>query len=266
MTIGIFDSGIGGLGVLYEAVQSMPDHNFIFYADTEHVPYGEKSSDEILGFSDHITGFLFDRGADAVLIACNTASACAAKTLRTQYKKPIIAMEPAVKPALKETGEDKRVLVIATLVTIREKKLKDLIYVNHGEEKVDLKPMPQLVRFAERVEFDSAAVDGYLNEQFADLDLNTYAYVVLGCTHFNYFRPAIRRFFSHDTRIIDGNAGTVRRVADLLDISLDCGGNVLTSDELIKHVEFYDSGKQLLKEQKINRLKPYFERLKEVNE
>ena len=124
--IGIFDSGIGGISVLHEALAKMPDSEFVFYADRTHAPYGEKSEDMILGYASGITRFLTQLGCGTVLIACNTATSVAAGTLRKEYPEvPILGMEPAVKPALEET--DGRVMVIATPVTVRENKLKDLL-------------------------------------------------------------------------------------------------------------------------------------------
>jgi glutamate racemase len=96
MKIGIFDSGIGGHSVLYEALSRMPQEEYIFYADTDHVPYGMKSSEEIKGYADAIVSDLIDRGSEAVVIACNTATAVAAETVRKKYVIPIIGMEPAV--------------------------------------------------------------------------------------------------------------------------------------------------------------------------
>ena len=81
MKIGIFDSGIGGLSVLHEAYHQLPDQEYIFYADTEHVPYGLKTPEQILGYATEITQFLIDKGVDAIVVACNTATSVAIKEL-----------------------------------------------------------------------------------------------------------------------------------------------------------------------------------------
>ena len=85
MKIGIFDSGIGGLSVLHEAYHYLPEQNYIFYADTEHVPYGLKTPEQILEYSIGITEFLLDKGVDAIVVACNTATSVAIKELRKRY-------------------------------------------------------------------------------------------------------------------------------------------------------------------------------------
>ena len=122
MKIGFYDSGIGGLSVLQTAMEMLPNEEFIYYADTDHVPYGEKSNDEILAFARRAVDFLIAKDAKAIVIACNTATSVAAKYLRAVHTLPIIGMEPAVKPAVEEKNH-KRILVSATPVTIREKKL-----------------------------------------------------------------------------------------------------------------------------------------------
>ncbi|MBR3623744.1 MAG: aspartate/glutamate racemase family protein, partial [Selenomonadaceae bacterium] len=124
-TVAFFDSGIGGLSVLEEASQKI-DARFIFYADRDNVPYGEKPKEDILKYVDEAVEFLFKSGADAVVLACNTATSVAAKTLRQKYDFPIIGMEPAAKRALDIDGT-KRVLVTATPVTVAGEKMKELI-------------------------------------------------------------------------------------------------------------------------------------------
>jgi glutamate racemase len=236
MKAGVFDSGIGGLSVLHEAMREHPELEYIFYADVDHVPYGTKKNEEILQYADEIVSFLVDKGADAVLIACNTASAVAVSYLRDKYDLPIIAMEPAVRPALKEE-ESKRILVMATPVTLRENKLKELLHREHGEERSDLLPMPGLVEFAEREEFDTEEVRKYLKQQLYGYDLREFSSIVLGCTHFNYFKPVLRSILeemgaSH-VELIDGAKGTVRRLADLMQLEEK------KADEMLKEEKLY---------------------------
>ena len=110
MKIGIFDSGIGGLSVLHVAKRLLPHEQFIYYADEKHVPYGEKSKEEIIGYVDEIIQFMINHGAKAVVIACNTATSAAVALMRKKYSLPIIGMEPAVKKAVDLYG-NKKVLV-----------------------------------------------------------------------------------------------------------------------------------------------------------
>ena len=165
MNIGIFDSGIGGLTLLHQAMVLMPHENFIFYADTDHVPYGTKSRDQVISYVDEVIRFMIAHDCKAVVIACNTATAVAAELMRSRYEKlPIIGIEPAVKPAVAES-EGRRVLVVATPLTVHEKKLQKLVERVDDEHLVDLLELPRLVEFAERGEFVSDQVTAYLQER-----------------------------------------------------------------------------------------------------
>ena len=144
MKIGIFDSGIGGLSVLHRAMKMMPNVSFVYYADTEHVPYGEKTVQQIREFDEHNLNFLIDQGVDAVVIACNTATSVATKEFRAGFPVPIVGMEPAVKKAVEQycdTG--KRILVAATPITIASDKLHNLLERVDKEHDVDLLPLPK---------------------------------------------------------------------------------------------------------------------------
>lgn len=218
-TIGIFDSGIGGLTVLYEAMRLLPGERFLFDADTEHAPYGTKEEAQVSHYADAQVRFLLEEGAEGIVVACNTATAVAIEELRAKYRVPIVGMEPAVKPALR-MAVGQRVLVLATPITVREKKLHHLLEKYDEDHRADSLAMPELVDFAEREEFDSAAVKEYLKDRFAKLRPAEYGVVVLGCTHFGYFRPALRAFFSKETQIIDGNAGTIRQLARVMGLSM----------------------------------------------
>ena len=158
MKIGIFDSGIGGLTVLHQAMITLPQEEYLYYADTDHVPYGIRPKEEILEFVDNALRFMLGKGVKAVIIACNTATSAAIKTLRSRYSLPILGMEPAVKPAVAREEEGKRVMVAATPLTLREEKLRNLLHQVDKHHTVDLLPLPELVRFAEREEFTSQAV------------------------------------------------------------------------------------------------------------
>ena len=194
MKVGIFDSGMGGLSVLHRALQTMPGIDYIYYADKEHVPYGEKTTEQVKSYVDEIIKFLIEKGVDAIVIACNTATSVATKEYRSEFPVPIIGMEPAVKRAVEELADvPGRVLVAATPITIAGDKLLQLVDRVDDARKVDLIALPQLVRFAEAGEFESEAVVESLKDSFKSLNVTEYKAVVMGCTHFNYFKEPIRR-------------------------------------------------------------------------
>ena len=122
--IGIFDSGVGGLSVFREIKKILPCERYIYYSDNAHCPYGEKTKEYIIDRARYITDFLISKGADVIVVACNTATAAAIKTLREEYPVPFIGMEPAIKPAAQITSSGV-VGVLATAGTLKADKYKD---------------------------------------------------------------------------------------------------------------------------------------------
>lgn len=218
MSIGFFDSGIGGITVLHEALKILPSEDYIYYADTLNAPYGTKSREEVRELVFKAVDFIVSLGVSAVVIACNTATSVAIEDLRKRYNIPIIGMEPAVKPAVERTGgTQKRVLVTATPLTLKEEKLKNLIDRIDNEHIVDLLPLPGLVQFAENFEFRDGIVAEYLLGELSSCDINSYGTIVLGCTHFLFYRNILKKIIPGQIDIIDGNAGTVNHLKSVLD-------------------------------------------------
>ncbi|HNX24910.1 MAG TPA: glutamate racemase [Spirochaetota bacterium] len=218
MNIAFFDSGIGGVTVLHEALKMLPSEDYIYFADTLNAPYGTKSREEVRKLVFNAVDFIVSLGVSAVVIACNTATSVAIEDLRKRYTIPIIGMEPAVKPAVEKSGgTQKRVLVTATPLTIKEEKLKNLIDRIDNEHIVDLLPLPGLVHFAENFEFRNEIAAGYLKKELAEYDMNRYGTIVLGCTHFLFYRNIFKRIIPEHIDIIDGNIGTINHLKKVLD-------------------------------------------------
>ncbi|WP_122862378.1 glutamate racemase [Campylobacter showae] len=213
MKIAFFDSGIGGLSVLAEALRRFSGAEFLYFADEDHVPYGTKSRAEIVRLSLDAVGFLVSRGADGVVVACNTATSAAISELRGAFSVPVIGMEPAVKLAADSFGA-RPTLLIATPLTIAGEKLARL--VGRLECETWSLPLPRLVEFAQDLEFGSPAVRTYLREELAKFELERLGSLVLGCTHFNYFKDVLREILPPHVRIVDGIDGTLNRLASEL--------------------------------------------------
>lgn len=212
--IGIFDSGMGGISVLREALSTLPHERFIYYGDTAHAPYGVKTPQEVRLCVQAVVDGLLAQGIKALVIACNTATGVAAKDLRARLDIPVIGMEPALKPAsLLRRGGD--VLVMATPVTLTQPKFAQLMEA-YGEGAIAL-PCPGLMEFVERGMLGGEALDAYLSRLFQPFQGRQIDSVVLGCTHYIFLRGAIARHFTAETRILDGNAGTVRQLRRKLD-------------------------------------------------
>lgn len=218
MSIGLFDSGIGGITVLHEALKILPSEDYVYFADTLNAPYGTKTRDEVRGLVFNAVDFIVSLGVNAVVVACNTATSVAIEDLRKRYSIPIIGMEPAVKPAVERNGgTQKRVLVTATPLTIKEEKLRNLIDRVDNEHIVDLLPLPGLVEFAESFEFGEGVVSEYLRNQLSFSDMDRFGTLVLGCTHFIFYRNLFKKILPEHIDIIDGNAGTINHLRQILD-------------------------------------------------
>jgi glutamate racemase len=146
-------------------------------------------------------------------------------------------MEPAIKPAIR-SGRGRRILLLATSLTLREKKLENLIRSVDIHRKVDKLPLDRLVEYAEKLDFSSNDVQRYIREEFDTVDINQYETVVLGCTHFIYYRELLRAILPDGVDIIDGNEGTVRNILRHLKEDVLVSGKSTEGGE----IHFYSSG------------------------
>ncbi len=239
--VAVFDSGVGGISVLRTLRKILPQENYIYFGDSANAPYGEKNVDEVRIIASEAARRLIEYGAKAIVIACNTATSAAAVFLRQAYPDvPIIGMEPAVKPA-STVCESPTVLVMATPLTLREKKFRSLIDRCGGKAEFIDVPCHGLVEMVERgitsgVEMEAllhSILDGYLFERKVDA-------AVLGCTHYIHARKSICSVLGKEVRVFDGALGTACEVkrrlreADLLNN---------TKDNALGSVEIYNSAK-----------------------
>jgi glutamate racemase len=258
MQIGLFDSGIGGITVLHDSLKILPQEDYIYYADTLNVPYGSKTKNEVKKNIFNAVEFIIQKDVKALVIACNTATSVAIEDLRMKYSIPIIGMEPAVKPAVEKTGnENKRVLVTATVLTLKEEKLKNLIAKLDNEHIVDLLPLQELVQFAERFEFDEQIVLPYLQEQLSGYDFNNYDTIVLGCTHFSFYKDMFRKILPLSINIIDGNIGTVNNLKRML-------AGMKALNEGSGKITYYNSGVEVCEREKLNNYSDLLKRLDDM--
>ena len=257
MKIAFFDSGIGGLSVLHHAMKILPNEEFIFFADEDNVPYGTKSREQVLKYVDDAFKFLIAQKVDAIVVACNTATSVAVRQMREKYSVPIIGMEPAVKVAL-DLFPAKKVLVTATEITVRGDKIKNLIARLNAEKFVELKPLSKLVDFAERQEFNSAEVENYLRGELSGYDFKNFSSMVLGCTHFNYFKDTLKKILPPHIKFLDGNEGTINYLIKLTNLKPN------PTSKKIPQVEYFYSGRKVTQAEELARLEKYLRRLDEM--
>lgn len=256
--IGFFDSGVGGISVLHEGIKQISDAEFLYYADTDHVPYGNRSREEIETYVEEAVAFLVNRGIDALVVACNTATSVSVRKLRKMYDFPIVGMEPAVKLALKLEPQ-KKILVAATDVTVHGEKLQLLLERFDKKGQAETMGLGGLVLFAERNEFEGEEVLSYLKSRLEGRALDEIGAVVFGCTHFGYFKDSFQKLFPEGTKYVDGNEGTIRHLKNLLGISKEEKGEYGKAD-----VTYFKSGVQITEEKELEWIQKLHRRLNEL--
>jgi glutamate racemase len=216
-TLGIFDSGSGGLSVYRELVKVLPRERFIYYSDNAHCPYGEKTALYIQERARFITDFLLGKGADIIVVACNTATAAAISMLREEYPSvPFVGMEPAVKPAALGT----RTGVIGVLATAGT--LKGSKYLHTRGRFEDNVRIAEHVGqgFVELVEagiLDGPEAEATVRASLPPLLDEGADVVVLGCTHYPFLRPVIERIAGPGVQVIDPAPAVARQAQRLLE-------------------------------------------------
>ncbi|RSX51554.1 glutamate racemase [Bifidobacterium callimiconis] len=217
--IGVFDSGLGGLSVVRQIRRDLPNESVLYFGDSAHAPYGTREPEQIKGFCFDICDRFIDQGVKAIVVACNTATSAAVNDLRARYTIPIIGMEPALKVACdRGHGTRQHVIVAATPLTLRERKFERLVQRFDDDHEIFKQPCPDLVRIVESGHLDDHdLVMDTLHGYFDRYDLTGIDSVVLGCTHFVFYRNYFRELLPENTAIIDGNAGTVNHLEVILE-------------------------------------------------
>lgn len=214
--IGIFDSGIGGLSVLRHIQAQLPHEKLLYFADQAHVPYGSRSAAEITRFSETISRFLLERGARLIVVACNTASAAALTYLRDAFPAtPFVGMEPAVKPGAAQTRNG-RLGILATKGTFNSRRYAQLTARFAQGIQVFEDPCPGLVELIEAGRLDSPETERLLRACLQPMLAAGVDTLALGCTHYPFVAPLIRRIAGPDIVIIDPAPAVARQTARVL--------------------------------------------------
>ena len=226
LAIGFFDSGFGGLSVLREALTILPDEKYIYFGDSLHAPYGTKSAWEVHSLTLQGAKYLLDKGIKALVLACNTATSVAVGDLRKKIDIPVIGMEPAIKPAANLANKNGKILLLATEMTLKEDKLKDLVKGLRLDDQLIKVAASQLVTLIERGAITRTKAYNVVKKYLGSYDFNEIEAIVLGCTHFVFYKNIIAEVVGKDVKIIDGNQGTVRHLKNRLNnLGLLSAGN-----------------------------------------
>jgi glutamate racemase len=209
--IGVFDSGVGGLSVLRHIREVLPDARLIYVADSGHVPYGNKSPEYITRRSLVITQFLLDQGAEAIVIACNTATAAAATILRSRFGLPIVAMEPAIKPAVAAT-KNGIVGVLATTGTLESARFAALLDRHAGNVEIVVQGCPGLVEQIERGDLSGPQTLTLVKRYTIPLLERGADTLILGCTHYPFLVSLLHEVAGKDVVLVDTGAAVAREL------------------------------------------------------
>lgn len=211
--IGVFDSGVGGLSVLTEIRRALPEADLLYVADRARAPYGTRSLEEVRHMAHGVSGWLIDRGATTIVVACNTASAAALDSLRGQFGAiAFVGMEPAVKPATAATKTGV-IGVLATAATFQGRLFESVVRDHAATVEVVTTACPKWVQLVETGTLDGADVELIVSQGVQPALTRGADTLVLGCTHFPFLTPVIRRMSGPDVTIIDPAAAVAAQTA-----------------------------------------------------
>ncbi|MCQ8116154.1 glutamate racemase [Methylomonas rosea] len=233
--IGVFDSGVGGLSVLRAIRAELPMEDLLYVADSGYAPYGDRDADFIADRATTITELLLDAGVKAIVVACNTATVVAIEKLRAWCPVPVVAMEPAIKPAA-QTTKSGVVGVLATSRTLASPSVARLCAAYGKDIEILLQPCPGLVEQVEKAQLHSEATRELLVRYLAPLLRAGADTIVLGCTHYPFLAPLIRDIVGPDVAIIDPATAVAKELVRRLN------GNLMSiSGERAAEVSFFSS-------------------------
>jgi glutamate racemase len=214
--IGVFDSGVGGLSVLREIRKQLPGENLLYVADSAHAPYGDKAKEFILGRSTAIVDFFVSQQVKAIVVACNTATGAAIKELRPNYTLPMIAMEPAVKPASERTKTG-IIGVLATSKTLSSNNFQILFERFADQVKILPQPCPGLVEQVELGDLNGGKTRALIAEYVQPLMAQNVDIIVLGCTHYPFLASLIQEIAGSSVTVIDSGFAIARELKSRLE-------------------------------------------------
>lgn len=228
--IGLFDSGIGGTSIWKEIHKILPNENTIYLADSKNAPYGQKSKKQIIELCYKNTELLLENNCKLIVVACNTATTNAIKELRAKYKVPFIGIEPAIKPAA-NLSQTKTIGILATQGTLNSalfhknvanfKNITVVEQVGHG-----------LVSLIENGEINSTEMFNLLSSYLNPMIEKNIDYLVLGCSHYPYLIPLIKKILPKKIKIIDSGQAVAKQTNKILDELVGYRENIEKSTQL----------------------------------
>ncbi len=212
--IGLFDSGIGGTSIWRAIHELMPNENTIYLADSKNAPYGQKTKEEIIALCEKNTELLLEMNCKIIVVACNTATTNAIKELRAKYDVPFIGIEPAIKPAA-NNSKTQTIGILATKGTLNSALFSDVVK-SYTNTKIIEQIGYGLVELIEDGEIDSPKMNHLLEEYLQPMVNANIDYLVLGCSHYPYLIPQIKKIIPKSIQIIDSGEAVARQTKIVL--------------------------------------------------
>jgi glutamate racemase len=246
--IGLFDSGIGGTSIWKEVHTLLPNESTIYLADSKNAPYGQKSTEEIIALSKKNTEFLLNSNCKLIIVACNTATTNAIKILRETYNVPFIGIEPAIKPAALHS-KTHTIGILATQGTLNSE-----LFHKNVAQYTDVKIIEQigfnLVQLIESGNMNSKEMDKLLKNYLNPMIKQNIDYLVLGCTHYPYLIPQIKKILPKHIKIIDSGEAVAKQTKHILEIN-----NLLNDIENSTNTFYINSNPKVMQKFVGNRFK-----------
>ncbi|WP_158970699.1 glutamate racemase [Paraglaciecola sp. L3A3] len=237
-SIGVFDSGLGGLSIARRIREILPNENLLYVADSAHGPYGDKSAAFITQRSSAIIDFLLEQKAKTIVVACNTATVSSIQELRAKYRVPIIGVEPGIKPAVFKTNT--RIIgVLATTQTLKSTSFNELSSNFSDKVKIEVQACPGLMEQVEALDLAGHKTEALVKKYVGSLLERGVDNIVLGCTHYIFLAPLIRKIAGPAIEIINTDFAVAKETARRLTVA-----NLLSSNYALGQEQFYSSGDQ----------------------
>lgn len=214
--IGIFDSGVGGLTVFREIMRQMPEEKLVYFGDTARVPYGSKSQETVIRYSRQIIRFLRTQNVKAIVIACNTATACALETVEKELEIPILGVVHAGAKTAVESTKNGKIGVIGTEATIRSGLYTEVMKKMNPDIEVTGKPCPLFVPLVEEGLLHDSVTDEIASRYLACLKGKYIDTLVMGCTHYPLLRSTLKRLMGDDVTLINPAYETAVELREVL--------------------------------------------------
>ena len=234
--VGVFDSGVGGVSVLREIRRVLPADDLIYLADSAYTPYGDRPAAVIIERSIAMVALLEREGVKAVVVACNTATGVAVEALRARFAMPIVAIEPAVKPAAARTRSGV-VGVLATTQTLASERFSKLVETHAAGVRVVTQAAPGLVEQVEAGELSTAPTRSLVERYVKPLLDNGADTIVLGCTHYPFLTAVIQEVAGSGVTVIDPAVAVAKELRRRLE-----AGGLLAPDARVGSERFWTTG------------------------